>query len=179
VAARRVFFALKPDARTRSLIRRATDDLQLERRLRWLNQTDWHVTVRFVGDVDEGLFAALSDVVPAVASRHDRFDVGLGLIESFPSAQRPVVVAATGASTASALALVDDLETVCQDLGVRADERPWRCHMSLARVRGRGRYALEPREIDATFKAASLYLMESVVIGEKRRYVPVADASLG
>ena len=179
-ASQRVFFALVPD-------REATAQLvdQLHRlpwsdtsRLRWQPQSNWHVTLRFVGDVDSARVADLQQVLESTAARHPAFAMTLSAIEVFPSAQRPLVVAATGAAPPTAVALVAELQAGCQQLSIPADTRVWRPHMSLARVRGRKPLKLPSAPVHVDFRVQQICLMESIATDRGRAYAPLNWAAL-
>lgn len=177
---RRVFFAVEPDSATREILSTAIYPLQVagDQRLRWLSRENWHVTLRFVGDVAPRTVDALRRCLQAQV-QHRSFDLRLTRIEPFPSARRPVVLAATGAVPAAALAIVDDLESGCRTLGLPAETRPWRPHLTLARIRGRQQIDTAPISIDAVFTVQHLVLMESVESSQGRSYLPIERRLLG
>ena len=179
-AAQRVFFALVPDGEATARL-----EDQLHRlpwsdtsRLRWQPQSNWHVTLRFVGDVDAAQVADLQQVLESTAARHSAFAMTLSAIEVFPSAQRPLVVAATGTAPPTAGALVADLQVRCQQLSIPADTRVWRPHMSLARVRGRKLLKLPSAPVHVDFRVQCICLMESIATDRGRAYAPLNWAAL-
>jgi|TARA_B100000315_G_scaffold256343_1_gene302025 2'-5' RNA ligase len=108
-------------------------------------------------------------------TRHLPVEIQFDRIEPFPKRKRPVVLAATGAATGALRALVDDLEQQCTRLGLRADTRDWRCHMTLARIRGREPLDIDGVDIHAAFTARRVVLMESAATGCERDYVPIVS----
>ena len=145
-AAHRVFFAMIP---SEEAVERLAHDLaevawRNDSRLRWVAKSNWHVTLSFVGDIAEPLVADLQQVLTSAASQHTRFEVAFTAVEAFPSARRPLVIAATGTAPAAGDALVSTLEESCQSLSLTAENRPWRPHMTVARVRGRRRFLRAP-----------------------------------
>lgn len=168
---RRVFFAAQPNLAERNALAEnckglVTDDAS---RLRWLDADGWHVTLRFVGDVEAGLVPRLLQYIAPI----EPFTIELSAVEPFPSARRPLVIAATGAAEDAGHALVQMLEANCRAVGLRAEKRPWRPHLSLARVRGRKPMVVEPLSLSMTMKVDSFVLMESVAGERGNRYLPV------
>jgi len=175
----RVFFAVIPDNATRELLDAAIAPLQADGnpRLRWLERENWHLTLRFVGDVEPSVVAELQDCLDAMTG-HGCFQQSLTQLEVFPTAQRPLVVAATGPVHSGARGIVEDLEARCRSLGLPEEGRPWRPHLTLARIRGRRRFEMAPTAIDMSFTVRRLLLMESVASAQGRRYMPIAESSL-
>ena len=172
---RRVFFAARPARAERDAIEQACADLIFDPedapRLRWLDAEGWHITLRFVGDVDAELMPQLLACIGPIQP----FTIELSAIEVFPSARRPLVIAATGISAPAGVALVESLEAGCRALGLQPERRPWRPHMSLARIRGRKPLAIDPSPLSAALRVDSFVLMESVRGERGNRYVPVRD----
>ena len=179
-AAHRVFFAMIPSEET---VERLAHDLaevawRKDSRLRWVAKSNWHVTLRFVGDIAEPLVADLQQVLTSAASQHTRFEMAFTAVEAFPSARRPLVIAATGTAPAAGDALVGSLEESCQALSLAAEKRPWRPHMTVARVRGRRRFELPTTPTQVKFMVSRICLMESVATERGRAYVPLRWAAL-
>ncbi len=96
-----------------------------------------HVTLRFLGDVEAGLFERLRGAMAQAAAGTGpltmRF-VGLG---AFPNARRPRVVW-VGLEHADALrGMVARLGPALDDLGFAPEPRPWEAHVTVARIRAR------------------------------------------
>ena|GEM_PF-3343372 len=177
---RRVFFALLPDQNTHHALAQAIAPIIKANhpRLRWLSSESWHLTLRFVGNVTNHQLEGLTECVEQIAGNHSQVDLNLLQIEPFPSRRRPVVLAATGDSTPSACLLVAGLEHACRDLGLPAEHRGWRCHLTLARVRGRSAIDIGSTTLNVALRSRELLLMETVVQDRQSQYVPVARGFL-
>jgi RNA 2',3'-cyclic 3'-phosphodiesterase len=102
--------------------------------LRWTPPEQRHLTVQFLGRIDDtdALAESVADSVRAVAP----FEIVVDGAGAFPSARRASVVwlgVTTGAAELAALARVINAATA--PLGIEADERPFRPHLTLARVK--------------------------------------------
>jgi 2'-5' RNA ligase len=121
--------------------------------VRWVPREQLHVTVRFFGE------AAIDDAVRAlesVAGSLAPADVELGPRVS-RLGRNVVCVPATGLD-AIAVAVRD----ATADLGEPVDPRPFRGHVTLARLRHRGACGLTGHAFRARFEADELHLVESV-----------------
>ncbi len=176
-ARRRVFFAARPgdDERMRVHACLAAHPYppEIERRLRWLDASGWHVTLRFVGDVDAALVPALLRGIGAMQP----FTIQFQAIEPFPSPKRPLVLATTGIAEAPGHEVVDTLEAHCQALALPGERRRWRPHMSLARVRGRGTLHCPALPLTLNMRVDEYLLMESLPGPAGMRYVPITSGA--
>lgn len=177
-AERRLFFAALPDDASRDVLIAAASRYPKHRRLRWLAPEHWHVTLRFIGNVDESLVTPLSAALQANARRHEPTELMLDKIEPFPAAAKPLVLAATGRANVMTKKLVADLEQRCQAVGLAGQDRPFRAHLSLARVRGRRVLDTPTQPLSLVMPITHITLMESVPSAQGRRYVSLTTAPL-
>jgi 2'-5' RNA ligase len=106
-----------------------------ERALAWVPAHKLHLTVKFLGDGDDARVAALAAATDRVAARHRSLDITLAGVGAFPNFRRPRVVW-LGAEGESQLELLHhDVEVAAADLGYEVEGRPFRPHVTLARVR--------------------------------------------
>jgi 2'-5' RNA ligase len=125
--------------------------------VRWVPPEQYHVTIRFLGESEaEPVIAALDAVVPALP----RSAVVLG-----PQVSRLgrnlVCVPATGLDV-----VAGDIARATAHFGIPPDPRPFRGHVTLARLRRRAACGLAGMAFDATFQAHGVHLMESVTRSE-------------
>ena len=175
---RRVFFALLPDAASKQAIAHKLKTYRVglpqdvEGRMRWTKPDNWHVTLRFIGEVDEPTATALAACLPTVLP-HAPAGVRFTQIEAFPSAKHPRVVALTGPATPPLRQLVDSVDTACSRAGVEPERQPWRCHLTVARPRGRSALHLPLTHANVSFPVASVQLLESISTPGGVRYLPL------
>lgn len=137
---RRLFVAVDLDDRSRRRLAAIIDDVahrseQAGARVRWTPAANLHITLRFIGatpepDVDR-IAAALE---PPLAARP--FDIMLAGLGTFPGSGPPRVIWAGIARGAEILGrLYDEVEERLQAAGCATEERPFRAHLTLGRVR--------------------------------------------
>ncbi len=102
-----------------------------------------HVTLRFLGDTDEGLVDGLGDVMRAAVEGVGPFTIDLEGVGAFPNPRRPRVVW-VGMRGAEPLAeIASRLERGVVSMGFRPEGRAFRPHITCARVKNlRGQGAL-------------------------------------
>ncbi|HEY6317118.1 MAG TPA: RNA 2',3'-cyclic phosphodiesterase [Acidimicrobiia bacterium] len=131
-ALRRAFVAVAPaDPVLDVLEARVADLAAREPRLRWMPRPHWHLTLQFLGAVEDA--EALSAAV-AAAVAVPRFDVQLAGGGAFPSPRRATVLW-VGVPRADALvALAAAVHDATRTLGYPDDGRPYHPHLTLART---------------------------------------------
>lgn len=107
----------------------------------WTKPGNWHLTLKFLGDVPvtgpAGLDAVKAALAGVVFSSFRLTGAGGGF---FPNAKRPRVVwigLAAGGPACGRLAAA--VETALSPLGFPAEDRPFAAHLTLARIREPGR----------------------------------------
>jgi len=104
---------------------------------RWTGEGGWHVTLKFVGSVAEERLETVSAAVAAVAAGSaGPAEVRLTGLGAFPTARRARVLwvgleEPDGVLAAAASALEERFRAE----GFPAEARPWRPHLTLARLR--------------------------------------------
>lgn len=106
-----------------------------ERALAWVPEHKLHLTVKFLGDGDDARVAALANTADRIASHHRALDVTLAGVGAFPNFRRPRVVWLGAQGEPQLELLHHDVEVAAADVGYEVEGRPFRPHITLARVR--------------------------------------------
>lgn len=126
----RLFVALVPPAEVAMALVDRLDSLPIPGRR--ISPANWHVTLRFVGRVDAVTFDRWLASLDQVKAEPLRIRLqGLG---AFPKPRSASVVWA-GVVAPGIERLAAMVEEATQDAGIPAEERPFRPHLTLARVR--------------------------------------------
>lgn len=96
-----------------------------------------HVTLKFVGEVNHDIVPAITDVVRDVAANEAPFELRFEDLGAFPNMSRPSVVWAGLKNTDACTRMAAELDERLVELGVPAESRPFRPHLTLARIKGR------------------------------------------
>ena len=127
----RAFIAVYPDEHARGeladLAPEDADDVRVT------DMADWHVTLRFLGQLDEAGLAELGDAAARALAALRSFTVRLAPMTALGTGARVLFVPASGADAAAA-ALDAAIDRLCEPR-----DAPFRGHLTLARARGRGR----------------------------------------
>jgi 2'-5' RNA ligase len=140
--------------------------------VRWTDRGQWHVTLRFLGRVDD--VAAAVEALRAL--RADPTVASLGpAVGRF--GQRVLHVPVTGLVTVAAAVI-----GATAHVGEPPEERPFTGHLTLARVTGRAKVDLRPlagQPVDGSWPVDEVCLMESHLSAKGARYETVARVALG
>jgi 2'-5' RNA ligase len=151
----RLFVAVRPPPEVLAGI--ADLPMPVEPGVRWVPAAQWHVTVRFLGEADlDEVVAALDAAAPALL---DRPPVTAAVGPAVARLGRQVICLPVAGLDGLAAAVAE----ATAELGEPVDPRPFRGHLTLARLRGRGACRLAGHPFSARFVAAELELVRSVL----------------
>ncbi len=102
----------------------------------WVAPSNLHVTLKFLGQVDETRVPALTDALRAALVDRRAIDVAVRGLGAFPSPTRPRVLWAGLEDAAGGMtALAEQVDIACDRLGFPAETRAFAAHVTLGRVR--------------------------------------------
>jgi len=131
----RAFLALEiPPALKRSLEEEERRLRSLLPRASWVRPDGLHLTLKFLGDSESEVLAALADELRGAVAGRGTVRVTLHGSGFFPSPRRPRV-AWLGGQAEGALEVVEVVENVALRHGFARDGRSWALHLTLARLR--------------------------------------------
>ncbi|HEV3255574.1 MAG TPA: RNA 2',3'-cyclic phosphodiesterase [Gemmataceae bacterium] len=104
--------------------------------VKWVEPENLHVTLLFLGEVDDREVPRVCQIVAAETQKHVAFAMSVEAAGCFPNPRRPRVLwVGIGEGTQPLCALHDALEIPLQDLGYRREERRYTPHVTLGRVK--------------------------------------------
>jgi len=99
---------------------------------RWIDPDNYHMTLRFVGDVDDMLAREIEFMLGKVS--RGRFELRLDGLSSF-GGRKPRAVVATVAPSPAVMELQAEHERLMQRIGIEPEGRKFTPHVTLARLR--------------------------------------------
>jgi 2'-5' RNA ligase len=99
---------------------------------RWIEPENYHLTLRFIGDVDERVARDVDSMLDQVNRRG--FELKLDGLTSF-GGRRPRAVVATVAASSALFELQAEHERIMQRIGLEPEGRKYTPHVTLARPR--------------------------------------------
>jgi len=99
---------------------------------RWIDPENYHLTLRFIGDIDDALARDIAGLLGRVQRRP--FELRLDGLTSF-GGRKPRAVVAAATPVVSLIELQAEHERLLQRLGLEPDGRKFTPHVTLARLR--------------------------------------------
>ena len=99
---------------------------------RWIDPENYHVTLRFIGDVDDDIAQEIAWLLGKV--RRKDFELRLDGLQSF-GGRKPRAVIAAVAPSQSVMELQAEHERLMQRVGLDPEARKYTPHVTLARLR--------------------------------------------
>ncbi len=136
----RTFISIPAPAGSTSSIALYIDRLsRLLPRVRWEPAGKIHLTIRFLGETDEGMVPDILRIMRERTAGLAGIPLTIGGVGVFPSERRPRVIWLGCSDGEGRLgALRAGLENDLQGLGFPADDRPFHPHFTIGRVRAEG-----------------------------------------
>lgn len=176
----RCFLALLPDDASRSALQRCRDALErvnsgAPRGLRWVEPASLHLTLRFFGasgaaqiDYFKHMLPTLAHALPAIHAR--RYGI-------WPNRSRPRLLVLELEANASLSQLADECEMHARKAGFAPENRDFRAHVTLARLRPGCALGILPNP-PPTFTFGTIALMRSTLAQPAATYTELARESL-
>ena len=99
---------------------------------RWIDPENYHITLRFIGDIDDRLAHEIASLLDGVRRRS--FEVRFGNLMSF-GGRKPRAVVVAAEPIQPLVELQSELERLMQRLGLEPEGRKFIPHVTLARLR--------------------------------------------
>lgn len=103
--------------------------------LGWVRESKVHLTLKFLGDQPDDSVEPIGAAIAAVTARHRELVMTIGGVGAFPNFRRARVVWMGVEQDPRLELLHHDVEIACESLGFEVEGRPFRPHLTLARVR--------------------------------------------
>jgi len=153
---KRLFFALWPDHRQRERLRDIITPIAKTVEGRMVDRGNWHITLVFIGTFPSNRVPYLLEKAGEI--QVEPFRLNFDRLEFWP---RPKVASLSAATVPPELqALVDSLNGIIADLGIKPEDRTYRPHITV--VRHARTFPTERLAQRATTEWSSFELIESV-----------------
>ena len=182
----RLFVAIPVDEQIKRRMLRVCDDIDVrDARVRWCSAEQLHLTLKFIGEVEESLVKPICDAVRRVAGRTPALDLDIGHTGCFPEIGAVRVIWIGGSDSSGTLPnVVQELEDALVPLGIAREKRTFSEHFTIGRVKfdhshGRLRQSVKVGGFDASRQAVrELVLYQSTLCQSGAQYAVVLRAKL-
>lgn len=155
--------------------------------VRWSPPQNLHVTLKFLGEIDESSVGDACTIVERVAAEHEGFTAQFAGLGAFPNLRRPRIVFAEVHDESGTLAsLARALDQSMTAIGVQREGKPFRSHLTLGRVKSSRGMADLTRAVEThveqsfgTQAVHEIVLMRSELLPSGAVYSPLGVGKLG
>ncbi len=167
----RLFAGIPLDDAARSYVAAAVAALRQDGvRARWVPPANWHVTLAFLGDVDDDRYGEIAAAFHTVVGQAS-LALGLSCVGAFPSNKRPRVLWVGGEQSAEFDATAKAVRAAFAPLDFHFDDGDLQAHVTVGRANG-APMLLAPRlEAPLAMPVMRIALFESVREPAGVRYV--------
>lgn len=182
----RTFIAIELPRELRARILEHTTELRRafpDVRASWVREQNLHLTLKFLGDVSIADISKLSAAVDAATRSIKSFELTVSGCGAFPTHGQPKVLW-IGTQASGLLELNAAIECECERAGFAREQRPFRPHLTIARLRStKGARSLAHLDIERGFdsylvKVAEVSVIRSELTSGGSRYTVLASHAL-
>lgn len=134
----RTFIAFDMSDRTREALRGAQRAMAALRGVRWARPEGIHLTVKFLGEIEDAAVPRVLEVMREAVEGEEPFEFDVRALGFFPDGRSPRVLwAGVQRGVAALRRIAERLDTGLCDVGVAAEKRDFKPHLTIGRARGR------------------------------------------
>lgn len=182
----RTFIAVDlPDSVKRHLAGIRENLSKIDAEVRWVRTEAVHLTLKFLGDVNEDNLNDVFDVVAKSAASLKPANMSTGTIGGFPNLKRPRVIwLGVEGEIEPIIEIANSLNENFRTLGFSAEKRDYHPHLTLGRVKGLKGIQSVIREIESyslepvAFKAENISVIKSELRPDGARYEKLFSLTL-
>lgn len=153
----------------------------------WTKTDNLHLTLQFLGYVEETVVEKIKDALETVARRHEPFELAVRGAGAFPNENRPRVLWIGCDDEAGKLkALARSVQEAMQPLGFEPEHREFSAHLTLGRVKSPRPDVALTRALDSIKDTAcglmrvdAVHLFESQLHPDGSIYTKLSSHKLG
>ncbi len=137
MANKRIFIAIVPDKKTVRFLSNSIKKYQCEswaKNVKWVKPQNLHITLKFIGDVDDNRLNEILDVIEKSLSEFEVFTVTTEKILIFPNRKKPRIIG-VGLSGDKLVKLANRVENSLNKIGIKKDTRKFKGHITLGRFK--------------------------------------------
>jgi 2'-5' RNA ligase len=185
MAAIRTFIALALTGEVRLSVARRMDDLRPRAQgIRWVPPENLHLTLRFLGDVEEGQIPEVHQAVASAAGGGGPFALRPGAFGAFPNVHRPRVLYVSLEGDVERLrGLQRRVEGELVGRGFPKEDRPFSPHLTIGRAMRDRRVSIDLPPLPPETAPPEMIVREVLIMKSDLRpggpiYTPVARVEL-
>ncbi|MCG3136316.1 MAG: RNA 2',3'-cyclic phosphodiesterase [Phycisphaerae bacterium] len=182
----RLFIAIDVDAAIRQAMLKVAKSIHAyQSQISWTTAEQLHLTLKFIGEVDDLLAATMADRLQQLARRFPPITILTEGVGCFPPSGPVRIIWIGGREpTGTLVKVVHGIEDFAEELGVPREKRTFSEHFTIGRVksdgsRGKLRTAVQTARFGPmALQISQLVLYQSILQPKGAQYVPLCRAAL-
>ncbi|OPZ60328.1 MAG: 2'-5'-RNA ligase [Deltaproteobacteria bacterium ADurb.Bin510] len=147
---------------------------------RWLGPDNLHLTLKFLGNIDEALVPQLGAELDGLLAGVPPLSLSLDRLGAFPNRRAARVIwAGLAGETARLAELAAAIDRICALHGILPEKRPFRGHITLARLKNPSMLDLDTNLPTADFTLDKVNLYASTLSRDGASYRVLHGTALG
>ncbi|MFH1822658.1 MAG: RNA 2',3'-cyclic phosphodiesterase [Patescibacteria group bacterium] len=181
---KRIFIALNLPKDTKKEISNLIDSIRAQnQKIKWVREANLHLTLHFLGYLDNEQLEQVENIIEQLAGKFNEMNFNFDKFDAFPNFNQPKVIVLIGKQTNgnNVFSLQKLLGEKLKAADFSIDERPWKLHLTLGRVKDYNCSLKLPINFKAQvydFKINTFELMESELMPEGPLYKVVKSYKL-
>ncbi len=152
---------------------------QRNRGVRWVKPDNMHLTLKFLGNIDESFVDDISRALDDIASHYAQLELSIDRLGSFPGPERPRVIwVGLDGDLKSLSEIARDIDDMATDFGVKRETRPFRAHITLGRLKIPTMIDMDVQLDNLGFQSTELLFFKSELLRNGARYTVLHRSKL-
>lgn len=132
----RSFIAIELTKEIKDKLNKIQDELEKSNAdVKWVEPENIHLTLRFLGNVEEKKLEDIKRILEKISEKHIRFSIELSGIGAFPKISSPRVIWIGIEKGEELFQIFSELEDELNKIGFKKEERGFSAHITIGRVR--------------------------------------------
>lgn len=155
-------------------------------RVKWVEANNLHLTLKFLGGVEEAMLTSVQNALTDIAQRSQQFTMLLRGVGGFPNFKRPRVLWVGVDAPQTLLDLQSRIESALEQIGFEREQRAFHPHITIGRVKASQgiatlvqRLSKHENETFGEVHVQQITLMRSDLTPQGPIYTPLSHHQLG
>ncbi|MDD4953710.1 MAG: RNA 2',3'-cyclic phosphodiesterase [Candidatus Omnitrophica bacterium] len=133
----RSFIAIELPRKFKDTLAKIQDRLEVSGAdVKWVQPQNIHLTLKFLGEIDEEKIGRVADIIKAVAENNHPYPLALSCVGAFPNITSPRVIwAGVNKGNEETTRIAKELEEKISAIGIPEEVRPFSSHITIGRTR--------------------------------------------
>ncbi len=152
-----------------------------EKGVKWVEKENLHITLKFLGEIDEGKVKEIEKILEEeIPLKFKSFEAKLEELDGFPNFKNPRVLWIGVSPKEKIKEIFEFIEERIEEekMGIEKEVREFHPHITIARIKVKGKFSFERKKFDENFKINRIALFKSDLRPEGPIYTLLKEVKL-